>query len=354
MQAIPNPLKLPADPAFWPHALAYVIACLVPILGLIRVSGYLWRHIAYDAGIRDESELRSGNPYLPTFIGVIERFFYVGALLYGAPGFIGLWLGLKVAGRWEGWVKGYQRTNDKGEGTGPRVPGRHMFNTTMIASLLSVLWAVVGVAFISWYQLDRPRLAWVAVGGAFLITYGFWAGLEFWWWIRTRNDRGASRPSGDELKGLVPHVAFEVAALERAAVLFTEYPHWTFLEDFLLHARNVREFLWGRWEPKRRFAGSGVYADCYFSEGRNWRSVRGSPPNVVRDTKNAIDKQLSHITRERADPAVFRNLERTVGPLKDALLGHWQKFMSEVEGTPWHGAFTQHLQEKRRLLNSGQ
>ena len=52
-------------------------------------------------------------------------------------------------------------------------------------------------------------------------------------------------PTRSELEQNVAHVAYEMAAMERAAELTPRGGRFRF-EAFLLHARLMREFLWGR------------------------------------------------------------------------------------------------------------
>jgi len=138
--------------------------------------------------------------------------------------------------------------------------------------------------------------------------------------------------------------------MEQAASLFLSKPNWVFLEDFLLHARNVRDLLWERWQPEARFAESAVLAEYYVPDITHWRTIRGAKPAIVRESDKPIDKQLSHITRERADPSTFRSLEQIVEPLRAAILTQWNRFLEQLTGSEWRAPFDAAIAEKRRAL----
>lgn len=133
------------------------------------MADYLWRHVAFDAGVRKDA-IPAANRYLPATIGVVERFLYVAALLSSLPDFIGVWLALKVAGGWQGW-----------SGTHLGVPGRSVFNTSLLTSAISLVWAISGAAIVSWAQQDRVGYAVAAAAGVFAATYGSWLVLKIWW-----------------------------------------------------------------------------------------------------------------------------------------------------------------------------
>lgn len=151
------------------------------------------------------------------------------------------------------------------------------------------------------------------------------------WAIRALDRTTAgSRPTGRQLKDAIVHVAYEVAAMERSALdCYSMGGPWPF-EAFLLHARQVREFLWSKWSPTDRYCESAVYAEMYFADPVTWRNRKGSLPPVVHETKTAIDKQLAHITVDRGDPTAFKDLEREVKPISEALLKRFEHFLNEL------------------------
>ena len=120
------------------------------------------------------------------------------------------------------------------------------------------------------------RLALEVMAGEWLVA----AGRSL---VRTGNAMSAQTripPSMPVLDGMIPHVAFEFAALEKTFA--------TSLEGFLLHTRVLREFFYG--DPESRFADSAVFAEDYSTtwkvrvaagrrgwEGRRSRSTSSSP-----------------------------------------------------------------------------
>jgi hypothetical protein len=136
---------------------------------------------------------------------------------------------------------------------------------------------------------------------------------------------------------MVTHIAYEVVALERAASLLNGDPRA--LEASLLHARLLREFFYSDWDPYSRFAGSDVFAEHYFPDNTFWRGVRNRVPPTVGRTWQAIDKQLSHITRERADPTKTQDLVAAVPGIRAELLAVWGNFLARLAGSPRHAMF---------------
>ena len=64
---------------------------------------------------------------------------FIIAIQYGAYGFIGIWLALKVAAQWKRWSD-----------THPK--GRIAYNIFIIGSGLSVIFAIVGAKLIDWLK----------------------------------------------------------------------------------------------------------------------------------------------------------------------------------------------------------
>ncbi len=116
----------------------------------------------------------------------------------------------------------------------------------------------------------------------------------------------ASPPDDTTLGPLVPHVAYEVVALEKA---LARCPHWVGLEVLLLHTRNLCSFFLTDWCPYAAHASEDVFAEHYFSDPRVWRRARGSSP-MLEATRRAIDKQLAHLGKKRAHASKStKNLE---------------------------------------------
>lgn len=94
-------------------------------------------------------------------VGFLERAMYTASWHVGAPEFIAVWLGLKVAGRWEVWRSGL-------EGEESRVPGRSIYNVFLIGSGLSILYASVGALAPEWLP-DERWVDWIGVSSALLL-----------------------------------------------------------------------------------------------------------------------------------------------------------------------------------------
>src|SRR2546422_2533743 len=112
-----------------------------------------------------------------------------------------------------------------------------------------------------------------------------------------------NRPCTTELDNLVDHVAYEVAALEASAERFSKVNLWVYLEVFLLHARLLREFFWG----KRR--ATDVSARDYCD---SWRGKK-QPPNL-KAHQNSIGKQHGPITQEKGKPQAKIGLCAHIAP----------------------------------------
>jgi hypothetical protein len=102
-------------------------------------------------------------------MGLVKRPLYVGAFLANQPTFVGIWLGLKVAGGWKGWETGVSLKNGK------MIPGRIVFNIMLIGSAVSAAYGWVGAQVIRSLQLGDQQSALVtslALLAAHLVLYG--------------------------------------------------------------------------------------------------------------------------------------------------------------------------------------
>ena len=72
-------------------------------------------------------------------LGICERASYTAAILLGAPGWIGVWLAIKVAAQWHRW-QGEERAT---------------YNVFLIGNILSIFFGILG----AWIALGRvPNL----------------------------------------------------------------------------------------------------------------------------------------------------------------------------------------------------
>ncbi len=151
-------------------------------------------------------------------------------------------------------------------------------------------------------------------------------------WLRRLANRltprtQAAPPDDPLLDDLIEHVAYEMAAMAAAAKLWKSSGLWIALEDFLLHARVLREFFWKPWYAEDRHASSAVHAEHYYPP---WRGRSGGPPPCFRLTKDAVDRQLAHIARERVTDAV--DLANEVEPMTVELWKVWVRFLARLSG----------------------
>lgn len=149
-----------------------------------------------------------------------------------------------------------------------------------------------------------------------------------------------SLPSATQLDEMVVHIGYEVAALETSIERFAREKDRFIEEAALLHVRLLREFLWGQRTKKSHYNESSVYAEDYFPDRTYWASKKGKVTTTLADTKEAIDKQLAHVCRERTDPSFTKNLETHLPSLRDELLDQWGKFtkaLNEPASKGTHG-----------------
>lgn len=82
--------------------------------------------------------------WAPTLVGLCESFLYPTALIMNHAGFIPLWLGIKVAVRWTGWVgiKGADDLNKQTEKT-DHYKARRLYNKFLVGNAFSIAAAVI-------------------------------------------------------------------------------------------------------------------------------------------------------------------------------------------------------------------
>ncbi len=147
------------------------------------------------------------------------------------------------------------------------------------------------------------------------------------------------------LDQLTEHIAHEIAAMEASAQLWKSTHLWIALEDFLLHARLLREFFWTSYDPSHKYAASAVCAEHFHPP---WRSSSGGPPHCFRRTKDSIDKQLAHIARERVTAPT--NLAEEVDDMRDALWSGWRRFLRQLGTDPRVRMFNEALGARAATL----
>jgi len=144
------------------------------MLPLAHFSRLSYLVILRDLGVQKLDLRKHHRADLPFVVGVLERLLYVAAWLLGHAEFIGFWLALKVAGGWIGWSDTLKIPVIPGAEAKIEVPGRLIFNTHLIASILSVLSALVGALMIQELLADNwPRALWIGTLAA-LVPFAVW------------------------------------------------------------------------------------------------------------------------------------------------------------------------------------
>jgi hypothetical protein len=154
-------------------------------------------------------------------------------------------------------------------------------------------------------------------------------------------------PTRQELEANIPHIAYELAALERSSELFLKDGGRFRFESFLLHARLLREFLWGRSDRQGPGSSNTLLAEHFFESVSDWRGIRGGLPPTLSKTRERLDRQLAHLARDR--DSGFLALESNAHDIRDELLAQWGRFISEVPPR-WTPLLTQALAVKRAEL----
>lgn len=82
--------------------------------------------------------------YLVKWVGHVERCLYLVSLIFGKPEFIGVWLALKIVGKWQ-----IPSTEEQGKGDCKLDP-RRSFQRFLIGNGLSILISVIGYSIFTW------------------------------------------------------------------------------------------------------------------------------------------------------------------------------------------------------------
>jgi len=133
-----------------PYAIGYAFAVFGGEL-LPPVSRPLWKRYGRDPDTETDDPLY--DPLVGHVVGLVERPLYVAAFLANEPAFVGIWLGLKVAGGWKGWQDEYTLKNSR------KVAGRSVFNFMLIGSAVSVAYGWVGAHLIQALHLHDAHSA---------------------------------------------------------------------------------------------------------------------------------------------------------------------------------------------------
>jgi hypothetical protein len=124
--------------------------------------------------------------------------------------------------------------------------------------------------------------------------------------------------------------------------------HRPTLEAFLLHARNLRDFLFGRIEEYGRDADKAVIATDY---APGWNADKGNHAyQVLWNTDQAINTQLAHLSRRRASTEAQRKLDKEAESIAEAVAKAWGLFRVALSSTPWATELDAAIAEKRAEL----
>jgi tetrahydromethanopterin S-methyltransferase subunit B len=90
--------------------------------------------IKVDGLLEEEKKSYPGRvPWMPAWIGLFERALYcllIGGNVDGGAAFIGVWVGIKLAGGWQVWSKG-------------TTYGRAIFFSGLLGNAMSVIYGIV-------------------------------------------------------------------------------------------------------------------------------------------------------------------------------------------------------------------
>lgn len=128
------------------------------VIGLL-ISMVLSRFVIWFVlgSLRRKLELKSGN--FSGILGVLEGLMYTTSWVYGAPEFIGIWLAIKMVGRWsiKGVLEVYTTVENNPAETVKKTTGQ--INTYFIGNLLSVFFGVLGGQLIKVLNAGHPWMA---------------------------------------------------------------------------------------------------------------------------------------------------------------------------------------------------
>ena len=136
---------------WWTYLLGYLFSVFVGSFVMVRlVVNAMWKGLGWKGDLSEDTI----RPYAwhPIAVGCLDSVLYTSAWLANKPEFIGVWLAIKVAGKWDRWTK-------DGDVNGKKIHGRTFFNIFLIGSGLTVLYSVIGAKIIGWLTSQMYSMA---------------------------------------------------------------------------------------------------------------------------------------------------------------------------------------------------
>lgn len=145
--------------------------------------------------------------------------------------------------------------------------------------------------------------------------------------------------SEEERKQVAQRVGYEWEMFQRLAVEWSKLDEEkqpvlknAVLEAFLLHARNMRNFLYCSRKDKDRKDESpkvivkddDVLAEDFIDDSTQWQPP--SKTGYIWDEKERLDKALAHISYARIDYHLSNNKQWNIGEIMLQLAEVWEKF----------------------------
>jgi hypothetical protein len=187
--AVNNP-GISKDFSMWyANVVGYGFALAVGGVLVKNVVDTLWNCLAPEGS--KNPQIRPGA-WQPEALGHIERILYVALLQAGQAALIGLWLALKVVGKWTKW-------GESGDEKTQKPSGQSIFNVFLIGNALSLVYAFAGFKLIGWIATGRlARGCWVSIAVVVLT-------LLLWSWLH--REHKLPKPVLDPATGKNPQAA---------------------------------------------------------------------------------------------------------------------------------------------------
>ncbi len=132
----------------------------------------------------------------------------------------------------------------------------------------------------------------------------------------------------DQAKEIVPRIIYEWTMLNETYSLRKKsretFEHDAFLESFLIHARNLYDFLTKTRSEARK---NDVVAEDFFDEGSQWNP--SARIGFVEENRRRLDRSLAHLCYDRIDYQQQKRwvrMDKVLIEFQDA----WDEFLSAL------------------------